>query len=102
MRGFFSPLRMSTAGLWMVPADTTTACLARTIADSPSRDLTSAPMQCRRLEVGVQRSRSCFVGVGASGEDAKRRRSTVVSMRNCAPYSAASRSQVTVPPCFSP
>ena len=101
MRGFLRPLLISTAGLLMVPADTTTACLARTMANLPSLVLTKAPTQTFLDEVGEKLSRVSAVGAGDLLDFANRRRSTLVSTRNLAPALAASRSQSTGPLCFS-
>jgi hypothetical protein len=92
---------MRMAGLLMDPADTTTASLARMMANSPSMLLTSAPMQRRRDAVGVKLARVAGVGEGDEEEAAKRRRSTCVLVKNLAPWRAASLSQLTGPDCFS-
>lgn len=102
MREFLSPLRMRTAGLWIVPAETTTDCRARTSARRSSLSRMRAPMQWRLVAVGVYLSSVSGVGSAAVGDEANRRRSTVVLTRNLAPCSEASLSHVTVPPCFSP
>lgn len=101
MRGLVNPLRIKIAGLFNDPAETTTACFARMTASFPSLSLTRAPMQCFLELVGVYCARVASVGEGAEDEVAKRRRSTLVSMKNFAPPSAASRSQETTPLCFS-
>lgn len=100
--GFLSPLLIRMAGELIEPPETTTASRARTIASVPSFTLTRAPMQRWRDAVGVKLARLERLGAGDVAEVAKSRRSTPVSMRNSLPAFAASASQETVPPCFSP